>query len=722
MKDQAVVADGSVFVVPRDGVLYAVSPREGTEQWRFKPEYGIDNPPAVADGTVYVASFGGLYALDAGDGSERWSTEIRADRVTIANGTVYGVSRGGSISALDAETGDQLWTQSLDEGVRAAPAVDGESVYVTTNEGTVYALAVGDGSERWVFETDSEYLYAAPTVGDGTVYVAVGRVDDGGYYYAVDTEDGSEQWQLRSRNTDLDTTVSVADDTVYLEGFGGISARSTADGSERWSASTGGGEATGIAITESTAVVASVGGVVSAFSRDDGSVRWRRSVGEIIFVSPVVADGVVYVATEGGGLRAFADELPPTPSPTPSPTPTLSPTPTPTATPTSTPTATEAPTPTETTAATPDEVPYALREGVKTVVDTGYGTYYLIRRIPEADPRQVAVTTTDYGLVDRTTTKDVVALDTFSDGLWAVDWDREVERMRTVRDASETYETLGRVTQLGWDIAEIVVFLSGRYTSALVGPALGIMSDAISWSMDPVSRPYREAFQKLTACLQNAESIDQRARDLRSYSGLDEELRTWTDAAALLHSGVSSGLTLASAWGQYLSALGTAGASAFSTSASTALNGARGFFVGLAVTAVSGMIESDVRKKTSVHALQNAYANARLPVVKTLRNLQARFDRDEHTIGDVFVYDAYLQSAYQMNALAFEAASLYWEAIADGWLGAVWNPWSGARRKADAAKTTTRKTQQLFGLAQTEIGDDVTGSINAEFWANGGGA
>jgi len=723
LETDPVVAGGSAFVVPRDDILYAVSLQDGAERWRFDPDSQVFTAPAIADGSVYVAPNNGhIRALAVADGTERWAVNPGRSvnpQVTVAGGTVYVATYYGNVYALSAADGELQWTVSLDERVAARPPVGDGALYVSTQSGNVYALSTADGNRRWRFETDSEYMFTAPTVGDGALYVPVGRVDDGSYYYALSTDDGSERWKLERSSGSLDLSPAVTDDAVYLQDRDGITARSPADGSERWTGSVE-GEVTAVAVTESAVVVGGAGDVVTAFARSDGSVRWRREVGGT--TAPVaVAGGVVYVASGNRGLVALGDEPPPTPSPTPSPTPTASPTPTPTATPT------DAPTPTDTVTRTPADVPYALREGVRTVVDTGYGTYYLIRQIPEVDPDRVAVTDTEFGLVDETTTKDVVALDTFSEGLWAVDWDREVERMRTVREASAAYETLGRATQLGWDLAEIVVFLAAGYQKAVVGPALDIATDAIGWTMEEVQRPYRAAFQRLTACLNNAQSIDQRARDVVSHGGLGEAIETWVGAAQLMHGAYDTGSDLATAWSQLSTALQSGGS--YSVSASTALSTAKGFFVGFAVGAASGMVAGDVEKKTSVHALQNAYANMRLPIVKTLRDFQERFDRDEHVVGDIYCYNGYLQSAYQMNALAFEAASLYWEAIADGWLGAVWNPWAGARRKADeyaaradTAKRTARKTQQLFGLAQTEIGEDVAESINAEFRATGGGA
>jgi len=77
-----------------------------TERWTFGTGDAVKSSPAVVDGTVYVGSDGGsVYALDAADGTEQWSTKFEMASVdsspAVVDGTVYVGSDDGTVYALD---------------------------------------------------------------------------------------------------------------------------------------------------------------------------------------------------------------------------------------------------------------------------------------------------------------------------------------------------------------------------------------------------------------------------------------------------------------------------------------------------------------------------------------------------------------------------------------------------------------------------------------------
>jgi len=758
VRTSVAVGSESAFFGTEAGALYAVSAADGTERWRFETAGDVVSP-AVSDGVVYFGSSEQLYALNAKDGSEKWSFEPQDhlgfdSPLTVSEDTVYMGDSGGTVFAVLKDTGDRKWVFDEGDYFGYQPAVVDGSVFVADstwepdpNHQQLYKLSAADGSIQWEFDTDDRRAMTAPVVSDGTVYLGTRRQNGTAVYYAVSASDGTEQWRADA-GEDAPMSPAVADGTVYLERWRspvdiGIAAVSASDGTEQWFVSTA-NSPVGVTITESSVVIVDVSGTVSALSRLDGTKQWEYALDETTFDPATVTDGRLYLGTDEGGTYALTGESEPTETatrtPEPTPTPTLSPTPT--STPTETPDRTKTPEPTPTVTstptltATPEEVPYALRDGTKTVVDTGQGTYYLIRDIPDADPDRVAVTDTSYNLVDAvadieyhrardTPTRDVIALDTFSEGLWAADWEREIERTEEIRQLSAEYEFYGKAVQLGWNLTEILVFTSAGYPSANVAPKLDIALDAIGWEVTDVNRPYRQAFQGLTACAQNAKTVDELARDAYSYSDLGDVLKQWTDAASLMNDAYTAGRSLNTAWSTFQSAL-QSGAS-YSSSASTALSQSNtAVFVGFAVSTATGMVEEDVQKKTSIHAIQNAYANLRLPIVQILNDLQAAFDRDDHTVGDIYNYNASLQTAYQMNALLFEASALYWDSIAGGWLGDIWEWASDANRKAEfhrsqaeTARETVQTTQNLFGLANNRINALQEESINVEMLTTG---
>ena len=101
--------------------------------------------PVVGAETVYVATkAGSLVALRLADGSERWRTHVGdyVARTTPAlSGNTLFVAAGYALLAIDAETGRERWSVPLRFAGSCSPVVDGELVYVATQEGHVSAFA-----------------------------------------------------------------------------------------------------------------------------------------------------------------------------------------------------------------------------------------------------------------------------------------------------------------------------------------------------------------------------------------------------------------------------------------------------------------------------------------------------------------------------------------------------------------------------------------------------
>ena len=165
-----VVADGLVYVgggaatnrasVAGGGRFYAVDAATGTQRW--SAEIGVSGPPAVAAGTVYVpvgdafipntenvrptGAAGGVLALEAATGAERWTATLPGPAATapaIADGMVYvaGGWESGYVAAIDGATGRQEWQLPLRGSVAASPAVVDGALYVTTyHTGALFAL------------------------------------------------------------------------------------------------------------------------------------------------------------------------------------------------------------------------------------------------------------------------------------------------------------------------------------------------------------------------------------------------------------------------------------------------------------------------------------------------------------------------------------------------------------------------------------------------------
>lgn len=142
-QDAPTVAEGTV-VVPFDGFLVALKEESGRELWRY--ESPVSSSVAVSDGVVYGTTTGGeVFALDLGNGQERWRTGALAgsNPPVLVGNQLYVVGTDGGLMALNPGTGSAAWSADVGAGVAANPAVAGGELYVADQAGRLSAWSAG---------------------------------------------------------------------------------------------------------------------------------------------------------------------------------------------------------------------------------------------------------------------------------------------------------------------------------------------------------------------------------------------------------------------------------------------------------------------------------------------------------------------------------------------------------------------------------------------------
>ncbi len=184
-------ADGPLLLVPSlDHHLYALRISDGSLVWDHETASGLASSPVVADGRVYIGGFDRMfYALDLATGDEIWRQDGRNwfwTTALVADGQVVAADLDGFVWAWDAQTGAPRWEQPYPAGdpVRAHPVLsaDGSLVVVLTDSGRVHAIDRQTGASRWVsLATIPGKVYADPLAEGDTLYVSTAR----GELYAV---------------------------------------------------------------------------------------------------------------------------------------------------------------------------------------------------------------------------------------------------------------------------------------------------------------------------------------------------------------------------------------------------------------------------------------------------------------------------------------------------------------------------------------------------------
>jgi outer membrane protein assembly factor BamB len=260
-----------------------------------------------------------VWSADAGTGS---SSSGRLSAVPlVADGKVFTLDAGGTVSAFAAASGGRLWSASVKpenekarEGFGGGLALDGGRLYATTGYGTVVGIDPGNGAIVWT-KRIGKPIRSSPTASGGKIYF----VSTDNMLYAVNGSDGEQLWTARGlpQPATLLSNVSPAVSggiVVAPYPAGDVAAYEAGSGKATWSESlTRSSETTAAGILGDPARPVIDRGVVFAVSHGGKMIAWSESSGERIWSRnlastqmPWVAGDTVYVVDLSGKLLALA--------------------------------------------------------------------------------------------------------------------------------------------------------------------------------------------------------------------------------------------------------------------------------------------------------------------------------------------------------------------------------------------------------------------------------
>ncbi|PGF15058.1 hypothetical protein CP556_02210 [Natrinema sp. CBA1119] len=312
------VVDGTVYLVADDGQVRAIDAIDGSLQWeteitaasREEP-MAATGPPAIAHDTVYVTSKGdepNLTALDVATGDIRWQESGLGSETnlspTVAGGLVFLVA-DKVLYALEARGGERRWqfepgTVTTDDGrergdylQRDSVAVAGRTVFALSNKRLI-ALDAETGDERWTDTVDdwaSSTFSGRPIVADG-----VAAAVKAGVVTIYDAETGTERSTVPTHSLDV-----LTDDRVYAVTDAEDGDRKTVTGYDSetgdrvWQPSDGDDSFASAVVDDDSVYVGLEESGVAAFARTDGRGEWRIDTGTEPRQMAVVGD-TVYVS------------------------------------------------------------------------------------------------------------------------------------------------------------------------------------------------------------------------------------------------------------------------------------------------------------------------------------------------------------------------------------------------------------------------------------------
>jgi outer membrane protein assembly factor BamB len=193
-----VISNDYVCAGSRDFKIHAITAGNGNEDWTFQFPSLVNNSAAIQNGVVLVAPddeyISGL-TLSQGRRNKQF---VRSGSTPIVdNGKVYFTSfdDGGGIYCYSQESAELLW--KVDLNPRGPPAVGEENVFVSGQDGEVYAIDKSEQDILWQVETvegTESVQLEPPAVSGSTVFVGHSGMGEG-KLYAINTEDGNERWK-----------------------------------------------------------------------------------------------------------------------------------------------------------------------------------------------------------------------------------------------------------------------------------------------------------------------------------------------------------------------------------------------------------------------------------------------------------------------------------------------------------------------------------------------
>jgi outer membrane protein assembly factor BamB len=299
-----VVAEGHIYVLDAEAHIYAFDAKSGNPLWdkALAPEGG-DGP--------FLGMFGPDHSIDPAKGF--------GGGVAFEDGKVFVSTGFGSVFALNAANGKQVWKSDLGVPIVNAPVANGGRVFVSTQDNHFYALAQIDGRTLWDHQGISESAGILESTSAAVAGSVVVVPYSSGELYAINVETGRMAWSdMLSRNGTV-TALSELDDIagrpvidrdmVYAISHSGIMVAINLNTGDRvWSRDVGGiqtpwaaGDFVYVLTTEAQ---------ILCLARKDGRVKWVHQLPRwedpsskddpIVWSGPVlVSDRLVLVSSDG---------------------------------------------------------------------------------------------------------------------------------------------------------------------------------------------------------------------------------------------------------------------------------------------------------------------------------------------------------------------------------------------------------------------------------------
>jgi outer membrane protein assembly factor BamB len=187
------------------------------------PRARLAASPVISDGRLYIVdTTARVTAFDANSGAQIWSNALEVDDdgkpsrfgggVSASGNMVFATNGVGDVAALAADTGVLGWKKRPAGPLRGAPTLSNGNVYVMTQDNQIYALRQDDGEPQWneagPVAASGIFGVGAPAAAQSTIIAGYSSGELAAYRY----ENGRSLWTDTLSRTSMSTSVSTLTD------------------------------------------------------------------------------------------------------------------------------------------------------------------------------------------------------------------------------------------------------------------------------------------------------------------------------------------------------------------------------------------------------------------------------------------------------------------------------------------------------------------------------
>jgi outer membrane protein assembly factor BamB len=208
----------------------ALRAEDGKQVWSAEEQVprlslrGTSRPTIASNVVLSGFDNGRVLALALADGATVWDAAVSPPtgrtelervndidtQVVVQGSDVYAVAFQGKAARIDMETGQVQWSRDISSYSGLVP--DGDSLYVTSTDGSVQKVGNRSGVEAWKQQALRNRRLSPPAVLGSFVVVA----DYEGYVHFFDSATGTLAGRTHALNTRVTAEPVVSGETLFM--------------------------------------------------------------------------------------------------------------------------------------------------------------------------------------------------------------------------------------------------------------------------------------------------------------------------------------------------------------------------------------------------------------------------------------------------------------------------------------------------------------------------